>query len=254
MWGAYRGFFDNGIQPDWVHIDHIADYDTIYAPYPIMLTAEHAEALAQWVEAGGTLISEATPGYFGDRGKVGTVQPHNGLDAVFGARETEVEFMPDIADRYHFEWAGNTITAGGYLQSYSPTTGTALGRFTDGRIALVENTFGKGRTLLAGTHPGATYFRQSNKENLRWFADAFAWTGRTRHVETGNRTVHSRLHTGPTGGALWLVNESREPQQVTVALDPHHELRPAGTWWGSAGGPTFSIPPRDVVVLKLERK
>ena len=84
MWGAYRGFLDNGLQPDWVHIDHIADYDTIYAPYPIMLTAEHAKALAAWVEKGGTLISEATPGYFGDRGKVGTVQPHNGLDVVFG--------------------------------------------------------------------------------------------------------------------------------------------------------------------------
>ncbi|HTM76044.1 MAG TPA: alpha-amylase family protein, partial [Devosia sp.] len=84
MWGAYRGFFDNGLQPDWVHIDHLADYDTIYAAYPIMLTSEHAETLADWVKAGGTLISEATPGYFGDRGKVGTVQPNNGLDAVFG--------------------------------------------------------------------------------------------------------------------------------------------------------------------------
>jgi beta-galactosidase len=254
MWGAYRGFFDNGIQGDWVHIDHIADYDTIYAPYPIMLTAEHARALAKWVEAGGTLISEATPGYFGDRGKVGTVQPHNGLDAVFGAKEVDVEFMPDIADRYRLGWGGNTITAGGFLQAYAPTTGKVLGQFTDGRIGVIENRFGKGRTLLVGTHPGAAYFKSGSPENLRYFADVFAWTGKSRHVETGNRTVHSRLHLGAECGALWLVNESREPQQVTFALDARHRLKLAGTYWGSAEGAEVAIPARDVVVLKLARE
>ena len=34
MWGAYRGFFDNNIQADWVHIDDIDAYDTLYAALP----------------------------------------------------------------------------------------------------------------------------------------------------------------------------------------------------------------------------
>ena len=34
MWGAYRGFFDNGIQADWVHIDDIDAYDTLYVALP----------------------------------------------------------------------------------------------------------------------------------------------------------------------------------------------------------------------------
>lgn len=53
MWGAYRGLFDNGLQPDWVHIDDLDTRDTIYAPYPINLTAAHAERLADWVARGG---------------------------------------------------------------------------------------------------------------------------------------------------------------------------------------------------------
>src|SRR5690606_19799258 len=53
MWGAYRVVFDTGIQGDWVHIGDIAHYDAIYAPYPIMLTAENAARLARWVEQGG---------------------------------------------------------------------------------------------------------------------------------------------------------------------------------------------------------
>jgi len=255
MWGAYRGLLDIGIQPDWVHIDDIAEVDTIYAPYPIMLTAAHAQRLAQWVEAGGTLISEATPGYFGDRGKVGTVQPHNGLDRVFGAREVDVEFMPDIADRIRFSFdGGDGITGGGFLQAYEPTTGRLLGSFADGRKAVVENSFGKGRTLLVGTHPGAAYFKSGTPENLNYFRSVFSWTGKHRHVDTGNPQVHARLHLGPDGGALWLLNQTRSPQPVTLTLGAAHaDLKPVGSYWGDAGGTATVIPPRDVLVLKLGR-
>ena len=54
MWGAYRGFLDNGVQPDWVHIDDIDAYDFLYFPYPIMLAkADQADRLRRWVEAAG---------------------------------------------------------------------------------------------------------------------------------------------------------------------------------------------------------
>ena len=123
MWGAYRGFFDNGIQADWVHMDDIGDYDALYFPYPIMLTEEHANRLKQWVEKGGKLVSEGCIAYFGDRGHVGTVQPNFGLDTVLGARKSEVEFMPDIGDRIHLAMDGKPVAGGGFLQSYDVAGG-----------------------------------------------------------------------------------------------------------------------------------
>ncbi|WP_172123660.1 MULTISPECIES: beta-galactosidase [unclassified Devosia] len=256
MWGAYRGFFDNGIQADWVHIDHIDDYDTIYAPYPIMLTGEHAQALAAWVKAGGTLISEATPGYFGDRGKVGTVQPNNGLDGVFGARESEVEFMPDIGDRIRFDFSGKPVGGGGFLQSYAPTTGTARGGFTDGRTAVVENSFGEGRTLLVGTHPGIAYFRTSNAENLAYFADVLAWTGNKPRVTLSNPQLHARLHEGPEGAVLWVINPTREAQKAEVMVD--QQIASLGEpYWSSYnaadGAGTITVPARDVLIVRLNK-
>ncbi len=142
MWGAYRGFLDNGLQPDWVHIDDIADYDLLYFPYPIMLKAAQAAIIAGWVERGGTLIAEACPGYFGDRGHVGTVQPNSGLDRVFGVREDEVEFMPDIGGRIRFAFDGWPVNGGGLLQSYHLAGGTERGRFDDGGVAVVEHRHG----------------------------------------------------------------------------------------------------------------
>lgn len=256
MWGAYRGFFDNGIQADWVHIDDIDAYETVYAPYPIMLTAAHAERLARWVEAGGTVISEACIGYFGDRGKVGIVQPNHGLDRVFGVREHEVEFMPDIGDRIRFTYAGRTVTGGGFLQSYTLEGGTERGRFADGRLAVVENTHGRGRTLLVGSHPGVGYFKTSCEANRSYFADVFTWTGSEQHVRLSNCAIQVRLHEGEAGKMLWVVNPTRETQRSTVTLASRYgTLRFGETYW-AAGSARFRdgevvLPPRDALVVRL---
>lgn len=106
--GAYQGFFDNNIQADWVHINHIDEYDFLYLPFPVMLTQETADKLRAWVDAGGTLVSEGCPGYFGDRGHVGAVQPNLGLDELFGVRESYVEFTPDLLGNLKFNLSGVT--------------------------------------------------------------------------------------------------------------------------------------------------
>jgi beta-galactosidase len=256
MWGTYRGFLENGVQPDWVHIEDIDAYDLLYFPYPIMLTAAQGALLAAWVERGGTLIAEACPGYFGDRGHVGTTQPNLGLDAVFGAREEEVEFMPDIGDRIRFAHAGETVHGGGFLQSYHTTTGTECGRFADGRIAMVENRHGAGRALLIGTNPSVAYFEKSHAENARFFARLFDWSGRERHVALGNPALFARLHRGARGSFLWLINPTREEQRATVRVNGAHSDGSVGrvVWAGGtvadeAG--TVTLNPRDALILEL---
>ncbi len=257
MWGAFRGFLENGVQPDWVHIDDIDDYDCLYFPYPIMFTAAQAQRLTKWVECGGTLISEGCPGYFGDRGHVGVTQPNFGLDQVFGAREAEVEFMPDIGDRIHFSFDGKPVDGGGFLQSYEVTSGTQRGAYDDGRVCIVEHKFGAGRTLLVGTHPSAGYYRASSADNRRFFADVFAWTGKTRHVALSNAELFARIHQGENGSYLWLVNPTRQAQSTTAQLAPGlGKVQPGAGVWPTEGGPRdgggFTIPPRDVLILKLQ--
>jgi beta-galactosidase len=265
MWGAYRGFFDSNVQADWVHIDDLENHDFIYAPYPIMLTAEHARALAQWVEAGGILVSEATPGYFGDRGKVGTRQPNNGLDALFGAEEDEVEFMPDIADRIRFSLSGRTVKGGGFLQSYRPTTGSTVGHFEDGRIAVVEHRRERGRTLLVGTHPGVGYFRAGDDDGQAYFAGLLRWAGRVPKVISSNGEVKARLHEGEDGRFLWLVNSARTDQPVRVEISGSPVRSAVALWPAGEGADAPSVRfeeatgvlhavvgARDALILRVE--
>jgi len=255
MWGAYRGFLDNGLQPDWVHIDDIDAYDFLYFPYPIMFTAEQADRLTVWVERGGTLIAEACPGYFGDRGHVGQIQPNMGLDAVFGARENEVEFMPDIGDRIRLDLDGVKVDGGGLLQSYRLTSGSERGRFADGRLAIVENSFGQGRTLLIGTNPSVAYYNTNGKANGSFFAALIAWSGRQKHVTLANGRLFGRVHRGENGSFLWLINPTREAQstQVTLAEDLG-KLKPGPAAWPLTHvyeGGSIDVPARDAVVLPI---
>jgi beta-galactosidase len=251
MWGAYRGFFDNGIQADWVHIEDIARYDVLYAPYPIMMTAETGKAIAAWVERGGTLISEATPGYFGDRGKVGTRQPNHGLDAVFGVVEDEVEFMPDIGDRIRFDFDDKPVRGGGFLQSYRLEGATARGSFADGRTAVAEHSYKKGRTLLVGTNPGIGYFKHSEADNRRYFADVLAWTGTTQRIVLSDNRVQARLHEAGGRKVLWIVNPLREAIAITVEVDGRQASASRAFWGEDVQGGRATVGGRDVVVVEL---
>ena len=127
--GAYQAFFDSNIQADFVSVDHIGEYPMIYLAYPEMLKKSTADKLRDYVAKGGKLISEGCPGYFGDGGTVGTVQPNLGLDQLFGARETYVQFTPDLLDKLTLTVRDKQIGGGYFLQEYKLAGGQAAGQY-----------------------------------------------------------------------------------------------------------------------------
>src|SRR5271154_2306898 len=135
--GAYQAFFDSNIQADFVSIDDIGEYPVIYLAFPEMLKKSTADKLRDFVAKGGKLISEGCPGYFGDGGTVGTVQPNLGLDKLFGARETYVQFTPDLLDKLPLTARDKQIGGAYFLQEYEPAGGVAVGRYANGHIAAV---------------------------------------------------------------------------------------------------------------------
>ena len=206
MRGAYQGFFDNNIQADWVRIENINEYDLLYLPFPIMLTQDIADALKQWVENGGKLIIEGCPAYFGDRGRVGTIQPNLGLDRVLGATEVYVEFTPDLLDDLTINMSGIAVRGGVFMQAYQPTVGEAIGWYDDGSIAAIENRYGQGRTRLIGTFPSIGYGRYPDEGGKRFFASLLEWAGKQQHIKCSDPRVTARVHDGGGGTYLWVTN------------------------------------------------
>jgi beta-galactosidase len=216
------------------------------------------------VAAGGTLIAEGCPGYFGDRGHVGTTQPNLGLDELFGARESYVEFTPDLLGDLRFTVDGAPAWGGWCLQAYEPTAGRAAGWYEDGRVAAVEHRYGQGKTRLMGTMAGAGH--SAHADGVVWagvgsaglFSGILAWAGVERHVTCSDPRIVARLHDGPGGTYLWIANPTR--QERTVRLELGSAWGPyarAHVLWGAEAqvdGRTvaLTVDGRDVGVIALE--
>jgi beta-galactosidase len=259
MQGAYQGFFDENIQADWVHIDDIDACDLLYLPLPYMLNGETAERLKKWVEEGGTLVSEGCPGYFGDRGHVGPTQPNLGLDELFGARESYVEFTPDLLGELKFNLSGIEVRGGISLQAYEPTEGTAVGWYDDGRVAAVDNAFGRGKTRLIGSMAGAGYATHPEDRSSAFFADVLDYAGAERNVRCSEPRITARLHDGEGGVYLWVANPVRRDLPVRLELSEEWgPFRQGHSLWGAEAEVSERIieltaKGRDVAVIALER-
>ena len=257
MQGAYQGFFDSNIQADWVHIQDIDEYGLLYLPLPIMLTQETADKLRRWVAGGGTLVIEGCPGYFGNGGRAGTEQPNLGLNEVLGARESYVEFTPDLLGDLQIRVSGTPAWGGITLQAYEPTTGTPTGWYEDGRIAAVDHTFGTGKTRLIGTMAGAGYAAHEGRRSPSFFGGVLEFAQVAQHVTCSDPHVKARLHDGPGGIYLWVANPTRQARFARLELGKAWgPLSGAHSLWGADAqvdrhSIALTMDGRDVAVIAL---
>ena len=262
--GAYRAFFDNNIQADWVPPERFEQFDTLYLPNPIMLNDDTVAALESWVAAGGTLISEGAPGYIGDHGHAGESQPHRGLDELFGVREVYAEFGRNIHEKMTFAHNGTEFWVGFAHQEYDSTGGAVRGRFANGSAAVVDNEYGDGRTRLIGAFPGYAYHHTLDPALRDWFAAQLAWAGIEPAVTiSGARdNVMARVHEGEDELFVWIVSYDRnETRPLTVRLAGRFgRFASADTLWGENAATlsgeselSVSVAPQDAVVVRLRR-
>ena len=139
------------------------------------------------------------------------------------------------------------------MQAYQPTTGTPVGWYADGRVAAVENGYGRGRTLLLGTMPGAGNVAHAD-DNAAFFASLL---DQQQQVRSSDARIKARVHAGAGGLYLWVANPTRQSVAVQLTLsDAVGDFAGTRTVRGAqAGGDGrcvgLTAPARDVTVLEL---
>ena len=128
----------------------------------------------------------------------------------------------------------------------------------NGHIAAVENSTGSGKTLLIGTFPGGSYYRNHAPPTREFFAGLLAWAGVQQQVESSDPEVKARLHKGAGGTYLWVVNPTRTARSVKISLSSVFE-RATELWQEQAPGAAVSgkmvsatVGDRNAAVLRLE--
>lgn len=260
--GAYRAFFDSGFATDFVHIDDLgAGRDLLYLPFPALLKDSSVDALVEWVRAGGTLVSEGCPGYFGDHGRAAPVQPRGALADLFGVREADVEFTPDltVADVV-VDCGDHRVRGGGFRQAYETTTGTAVGHYADGSVAMVDNRYGDGRAVLIGTHPGVGYSVHADPASQAWYAALLERFGRAPRWVASEPRIIVRESEGTGGRFLWVLNPTRSDVEAVVTPGGGRSLSeevsvhrggPDAVLEATSSGVRVRVSRRDALVLRL---
>ena len=172
----------------------------------LRLTSEQREALARWVEQGGSLI-----------GIGGT----SGLDAVFGVsgQRPLAEGWIEVTDHDHPVTAGlrsSLHVFGGYAVKIG--SGASLAGVTSGKqgakgSALVENRFGKGRALLLA--PDLIFSIVHIQQGLPVFQDGVAAPDDSAPIDDGQLKAEDGMVLD------WQRDRSpMQPDGVPVFLEP----------------------------------
>lgn len=214
--GAYNAFYDSNIQCDFVKLDQIGHHDLLYVPFPVALSDATVETLKEWVRSGGCMMAEGCFGYFNDRAHAFPRQPSRGFDEVFGCVEESVSFAPDRWEDLEILLRPGRARAALFRQAYCPDGGAAVGWYDDGAVAVVDNSYGGGRTRLVGSMPGHAYRVRPAEESRQWLAGVLGHAGKRPMVAVSEKGVIARLWRDAERWFLWVVNMGPEDRSVTV--------------------------------------
>jgi hypothetical protein len=155
-----------------------AEYRVIYVTQQ-WLHSKAVTALKAWTEAGGTVVALAGGGFLNEFN-----QPNPDAAALYGVKTQQLNRDPKFLDYILVEnkpflpkqdlprykpfataaWAegDKAVTNVGVIawkQDMTTADGQVVGRFSDGKPAVIEKTHGKGRAVLFGFMPGQEYMR-----------------------------------------------------------------------------------------------
>lgn len=147
---------------------YLKNYD-VFVMVGDHIKEQAAEQIKKWVENGGILISVAGGGFYNHYNKpLKTLLPVYGIKDSYLKKEAlalrpKLELLhAKTLDRVIFkEISGKRISfeVYGYKQAFQPDSCRVLATYEDGEAACVMNSFGKGKAIIMGFLPGATYFK-----------------------------------------------------------------------------------------------
>jgi hypothetical protein len=217
-----------------IQAGRLEEYDVLYATDPCIQQAAVA-AIKSWVAAGGHLFGSTAAG---SRNEFN--EEIDGLSDLFGIKPAvEVEVQPG---QYHLRGALNgmryldhvrlsetaptaeaaTVGVIGAKVTFTPTTGTVVGRFADGSPAAVSHDYGKGKAFYVGACPAIAYIKEAKfvprelKEKWpapirRWINSVARRRGVPRLVQLSHAVVEAGVYDAPQGTALVLANFTYQP-------------------------------------------
>lgn len=200
---------------DSTDASELAKYQVLIYPHPEILTQERADLLKEYVAQGGTLIIGARCGQKDLTGQC-VMTPMPGLLAeISGSDVAEFTFIGPADTTQTMTWDGETVETGKFsdiLDAADENTKVLAvydHDFYQGRAALTEHPYGKGKVL----HFGGTFTRQNVLRFLKYTGTCAPYADLIRLPECCELAIKEK------GGKqyLFVLNYSAQPQTITLS-------------------------------------
>lgn len=169
--GVFKALHEANISVDVLRADRgitandLKEYKIIYLPFQIVVRKEVANLLKDYVNNGGTLVADARTATINKIDIAYQISPGAGLNEVFGAERLD---WLGKKDWYSINMKNNDIISQFEGQFFKekwkvyPNVNVLATFKEDGKPALIENKYGKGKAILSAVPLGASYH---NKES-----------------------------------------------------------------------------------------
>jgi beta-galactosidase len=231
LMGVHRAFSEENIPVDFVDAAGIAanrlgQYKILFLPFPVMLSRDVAQGVEHYVESGGTAVAEARLAWNDARGFASDTIPGFGLDRVFGAKEKLIR----PSDHPRIAIDGSSGLAGaGFEEDLEPLPDArVLARFEDGAPAVVENAWGKGKAILAGSFLALAYQGTSNDSIKQFFLSLARSAGVAAPVTVMQPPTHQieiRRLVGNRRQVVFVFNYASKPVDAKFSLNMPWQVR-----------------------------
>lgn len=221
------------------------------APFPLALSEVVATRLADYVAAGGCLISEAAPGRINEQGVCNRGELSPTLADLFGVRQRSFTMVREPgggarwspAERTWGEYrdaqmltgvgplSGLSLRANVYLQTFDSLGGGEPVLRTSDEVAGVRRVVGKGQAWLLGTyvgHSGTAY------RNPSIHAAVKALLGACVVLPEHDGTLILRKRVTPAKEAWIVTNTTGTPVTETVSVVGWTRVEDLLGEWGAA--------------------
>ena len=232
--GYYKALWSAGVPADFIDVESLTEnppsHKVLIFPAPLLMSAATAASLVAFVQGGGTLISEASPGRFDEYGFGRADEMAPGLPALFGAEHDRLaawvpeEFYGTPPKTSPAPWpvagvgelSGRSGLGNLYLQSYRLHGAQAI--LTHGDLVVgCSHVAGKGRAVLIGTLLGAAIDADPGNASEAIVISLVRAAGVS--PDSLGRLLLRRRIMGKSE-ARFLINPTREAISEVVQLEP----------------------------------
>lgn len=244
------GIFSEFITESQLSPERLSRYKVLILPHVRIIAPETASLLARFVESGGALWADGRCGYLDKHHFLRTVVPGNGLDRVFGCRETD-EVAPFEDDLLVLR-AGSSVKPWREVQRLEAYGNAEVLAECNGYPAAVRNRYGKGIAELWGT-----YLTANPETDLSKILPTFAESNGAKpevRIICGDDVFTSLIR----GRNVWLAvftSVSKTEQNVVAELPiPEGKLLNDASATFSGGRVEFSLRPNETLPLLIRMK